>query len=174
MIPNELIYIAHLLSITALSPSRVPYLRLYVGSYLSIIGICSVGGAYFPATFVHVFLKFIQAFAVVDMLSSRNMTDILYHIAAIYVSRTLEGVPDLQHIPTLCIGAIAPTYYVSGSVWPAIFVGRIYALLLITCSLGGPLYIAATNAMTNYVFGIYAIMCTHAAYSLGVYVNSHP
>ena len=172
MIPNELIYIAHFLSITALSPTRVPYLRLYVGSYLSIIGIC--GAWYFPATFVQAFLKFIQAFAVVDMLSSRNIADILYHIAAIYVSRVLEGVPDLQHIPMLCIGAVAPTYYVAGAIWPSIFIGRIYALILVICSLGIPLYAAATGAMTNYVFGIYAIVCTHAAYSIGVYVNSNP
>jgi hypothetical protein len=171
MITNEVIYIAHLLSVWAIRPTRIPYLRFYVGSYLSIVGLASVEGAHLPTTFALTLLKFIQAFAIVDMLNCRGTSEILQHIAAVYMSRALEGVPDLQHIPNLCITAIAPTYYVAGEIWPSIFNGRVYALLLFVYSLGSPLYIATTHAMSTYVLGVYMMACTHAAYSIGVYVN---
>jgi hypothetical protein len=174
MIPAEIIYIAHLLSIWSLSPVHIPYLRFYVGAYVSIIGACSIGGAYFPQAFSEVLLKFIQAFAIVDMLNSRTLHDIIQHIALIYVSDALKGAPDLQHIPTLYVSAIAPTYYVAGAIWPSVFIGRIYAILLITCSLLYPLYTVSTTAMTSYLFNIYMIACTYGSYSIGVYVNSYP
>lgn len=174
MIPVELIYIAHLLSIWSLSPFRSPYLRIYVGLYISIIGICSSCGIRFPITFIRVFLKYIQAFGVVDMLNSRSLIDIIQHVAILYVSRGLELSPDLQHIPILCLGSVAPTYYLLGSIWPSVFIGRIYGLLLIICSLSIPLYTASTYAMSIYVFSVYTILCTYSVYSLGVYVNSHP
>jgi hypothetical protein len=174
MIPAEVIYIAHLLLVWAIRPTRIPYLRIYVGSYLSIVGLSSMLGGYFPPTFSQLLLKFIQAFALVDMLNSRSPAEIIQHIAVLYISRALDGAPDLQHIPTLCIVAVAPTYYIAGEIWPAIFNGRFYALLLIACSILPPLYTAATLSMSSYVAGIYMMSCTYGAYSLGVYVNSHP
>ena len=165
-----ILYLFHLTALSTICGRRSPYTRLYVGSLLSFIGICSSIDRYaIPDVVVAYTLDFLMAFFIVDFLFivDNAGTAAIQRIAGLIVCRDLQNVPDRMHVPIMGLYAVSQTYYMMGAITPTLFVKRIYCLLHGVCSIALPLWYIVSTPMTIYVCGIHILLLTQAVYEFG-------
>ena len=165
-----LIYLFHLSTLSAVCGRRSPYVRLYVGTIVSFLGICATIDNYsIPAPVITWALEFLMAFLIVDFLFPVDNPGLaaLQRIAGLFVCGSLQNVPDRMHVPFLGIYAVPQTYYILGAVAPTFFMKWIYVGLHGTFGLILPLWYLISTPMTAYTCAIHIFLLTQSTYELG-------
>lgn len=161
-------YLAHIAILENYLGQRLPILRFYAGTLLSMMGALSALGYSFPVVSIVQFLKMIQAILAIDTLSTREAT--IWKVAGFFVCSALANTPDIYYAPSLGIYAIAPTYYILGSIVPAVYLttlqGFLYGVQIV-----GALFYLAHVPIPVYTAGIHMIFLTLSVYMSGVWIS---
>ena len=164
-------YLAHIGSIAILANYlgvRLPILRFYAGALLSMMGCLTLMGYSFPADTILQFLRMMQAIFAIDSLTTGSPT--MWKFAGFYVCAALTNTPDIYYAPSLGIYAIAPTYYVLGSIVPAIYwttlQGFFHGFQIV-----GALYYLSRIPIPIYMASIHLIFLTISVYMSGLWIS---
>lgn len=147
---------------------RTAIIRLYAGSVLSMMGVLTVWGYIFPIPTIQQFLAMMQAALVLDTINSTEQ--LLLKVSGFFICQALTNVPDIMYATALGIYAIAPTYFVLGSIVPSVYFTGAQGVLHVAQIVSAVFYLLSV-AIPIYTCSLHLIFLTLSVYEFGKWIS---
>jgi hypothetical protein len=143
---------------------RIPVMRLYLGTLASTAGLLALSGYHFSAEAIVYGLFLLKAALMLEV--AVEPIDILWKVALFFICQALMQAPDIHYAASMGIYALAPSYYLLGSIAPGAYSPLAQGLLHVLQAVSALTYVVLT-ALPIYTATLHIVFLTVSIYEFG-------